>query len=129
MMDRLTIKWSGLFELKGALKESCQDICDENVCEKCVIQKAFNKLGEYEDLEEQGLLLRLPVPIGTKVYSTDYECEGEPYDCDHCCDSCACNVFDVYVGSFDTWMLDDIGKTVFLTRVEAEKALEKMKGE
>nr|DAT10360.1 MAG TPA: hypothetical protein [Caudoviricetes sp.] len=30
--------------------------------------KAIKKLADYEDLEEQGLLVRLPVPLGSKVY-------------------------------------------------------------
>lgn len=29
---------------------------------------AVRKLAEYEDLEEHGLLVRLPVPLGSKVY-------------------------------------------------------------
>jgi hypothetical protein len=32
------------------------------------ISQCLNKLSEYEDLEEQGRLIKLPCKIGTKVY-------------------------------------------------------------
>ena len=32
------------------------------------IRKVLRKLAEYEDLEEQGLLLRLPIKVGDTVY-------------------------------------------------------------
>ena len=80
-----------------------------------------NKLAEYEDLEEQGRLLKLPCKVGTIIYSL--ECgEIEP---------------DV-VTSFqndgeDLWLINRLGgvigrygKTVFITREEAEYALREM---
>lgn len=33
-----------------------------------IIGQCFNKLADYEDLEEQGLLLRLPCKVGDTVY-------------------------------------------------------------
>ena len=33
-----------------------------------LLQEVSNKLAEYENLEEQGLLLRLPCKVGDKVY-------------------------------------------------------------
>lgn len=93
------------------------------------IRNVLRKLADYEDAEEQGLLLRLPCPIGTKVYTIDYECEGDYYNCHHCCDICAWNVADVYVRIFDTWMCDDFGKIVFLTKEEAEQKLAEIRGE
>lgn len=76
------------------------------------------KLAEYEDAEEQGLLLRLPCPVGTTVYCIEDECEdiyieGSDYR---------------FVGEerFDFWMLEQFGKTVFLTQEEAEQALKQM---
>ena len=80
-----------------------------------------DKLADYEDAEEQGLILRLPCPIGTTVYCIEDECEdiyieGSDYR---------------FVGEeiFDTWMLDQFGKTVFLTEEEAEQALKRMESE
>lgn len=49
---------------------SCGEMCEEkdSKCSECPIQKAFNKLAEYEDAEEQGLLLKLPCKIGDVIY-------------------------------------------------------------
>ena len=92
---------------------------------------ASKKLCEYEDLEEQRLLLRLPVPIGTTVYEfeplnkTVKECTKRTiikytvYD-----DSIWFNFADGYMKD-----IKDFGKTVFLTQAEADQKLkEHMKG-
>lgn len=90
-------------------------------------QQLIDKLAEYEIAEEQGLLLRLPVPIGTTVYVIESECEGDPYDCHHGCEHCAClNTFVAEV-KFDAEWFDCIGNTVFLTRELAEEALNEQK--
>jgi len=49
--------------------ELCCETCHrvEN-CEECPINEAIEKLAEYEDAEEQGLLLRLPCKPGDIVY-------------------------------------------------------------
>ncbi len=107
--------------------------------------KILTKLADYEDLEEQGLLVRLPVKIGDdiykipskanydlnvlngykannrvyhqKVYSIVFSQSGWLVQCDK--DSIyAPNVICVDV---------EYGKTWFLTREEAEKKLEEMK--
>lgn len=38
------------------------------VCEKDIFWKIVNKLKEYEDLEEQGYLIRIPCKIGDTIY-------------------------------------------------------------
>ena len=83
-------------------------------------------LGKYEDLEEQGLLARLPVPIGTTVY------EFEPLNkIVKGCTERTIIKYTVYDDSIwfnfaDGYMKDikDFGKTIFLTREEAEQKLE-----
>lgn len=92
---------------------------------------ASKKLCEYEDAEEQGLLLRLPVPIGTTVYEfeplnkTVKECTKRTvakytvYD-----DSIWFNFADGYMKD-----IKDFGKTVFLTREEAENKLKEMESD
>lgn len=41
---------------------------------------ALNRLAEYEDMEEQGLLLRLPCRVGNRVYRVIDDCTF-PGDC------------------------------------------------
>ncbi len=86
----------------------------------------LEKLAEYEDLEEQGLLLRLPVKAGDTIYYIE---DNE------------INKFVVY--SFDIRPLQqfvcnyegiglnfkNFGKTVFLTQAEAEQKLKEMESD
>lgn len=84
--------------------------------------KVAEKLATYEDLEEQGLLVRLPCPIGTTVW-----------------DICGMDIRENVVSGIECgkdgkqflWANHDewIGKLndlVFLTHEEAEKKLEEM---
>ena len=71
-MERLTEKVFGFVQLKACGNDFCKETCaehdEEKSCKNCHIQKAFEKLAEYEDLDEQGLLLRLPCGIGADIY-------------------------------------------------------------
>ena len=86
-----------------------------------VTVEALEKYAEYKAAEEQGLLLRLPCKVGDVVYCIDEEWE-DIYDNDT-------RYLYVAEDRFYLDMLDNIGKSVFLTQAEAEAALEKMKGE
>ena len=99
----------------------------------------LNKLGEYEDAEEHGLILRLPVPEGAVVYTLSYiyECKFD-YDCKEfdaykCEEDIPCKhqykVYRVKATKFQKQMLAMFGKTVFLTKEEAESALVRMEKE
>lgn len=97
-----------------------------------------NKWQEYKDLEEQGLLVRLPVATGTNVYvvGSFLDCI---YDYEHCeatqkwkCEEyvqCEYEKKKYYVKEikFTSIMKNSIGKSIFLTREEAEKKLEAIK--
>lgn len=99
---------------------------------------AIEKLATYEDLEEQGLLVRLPVATGTNVYvvGSFLDCI---YDYDNCkatqkwkCEEdiqCEYERKSYYVKEieFTSIMKNSIGKSIFLTREEAEKKLKEMK--
>lgn len=101
---------------------------------------AIEKLATYEDLEEQGLLVRLPVSIGTKVYmiASIFDCI---YDYDNCkatqkwkCEEdiqCEYERKSYYVKEieFTSIMKNSIGKSIFLTREEAEKRLEEIQND
>lgn len=83
-------------------------------------------LKEYEDLEEQGKIKKLPCATGDKVYFLEngkisFNCviqihisEKIKYACFECFGKC--------------FSIEDIGKTVFLARQEAEDKLAEMEG-
>lgn len=77
--------------------------------------KAIKKLADYEDLEAQGLLVRLPCKVGTEVYYI----LGIPNKTPCAIDKCVFKLSDI----------NKIGKTVFFTREEAEKKMEERKNE
>ena len=90
---------------------------------------AIGRLADLEDLEEQGLLLMLPCKVKTPVYMVATDCGGDTLDCRRGeCEGCPYLYSFVEENAFDTYMVDDFGKSVFLTKEEAEAALEKMKG-
>ena len=82
-----------------------------------------NRLAEYEDMEEQGLLVRLPCKVGDTIYRC-----GDPIKKIYEWQIAYVEVYEdetVFVDDSDnTFVEADIGKTVFLTSEEAEKALE-----
>lgn len=102
------------------------------------VAKWLKELKSYKEAEEQGLLMRLPVAIGTNVYVVglfinciyDYEhCEAtQKWKCEEYV-QCEYEKKKYYVKEikFTSIMKDSIGKSVFLTREEAEKKLEEMK--
>ena len=108
------------------------------------IRKVLRKLAEYEDLEEQGLLLRLPCKVGDTVYCiyerytkcSENEQEFDEYSCQGCeCLECDSHK-ELYVQSQKAYSLDWIvsnlkrfGKTVFLTKEEAEKKLKEIESD
>ena len=87
----------------------------------------IEKLGKYEDAEEQGLLFRLPCKVGTKVYAINRIVEyGEVGDV---------ATYSYYINEreFQIYMMMDyeklvFGKTVFLTQAEAEVKLKELRG-
>lgn len=140
-MSRLTERMDNeavLIDEEGVVR--CGSVCDEHDnCYTCPLQKAFTKLADYEDKEEQGLLIELPVAEGAEVYVVDYiyECKHDfecplTYDKYKCEEEVHCEhqykQYRVHEAKFNFMMLRKIGETVFLTRSEAEEALAKMGG-
>lgn len=78
------------------------------------------RLGEYEDLEEQGLLLHLPCKIGTTVYhvvkSLSYGEVGDKPEVNY-------RISEV---NFNLFMFNFIGESIFLTKEEAEQKLKEL---
>ena len=94
------------------------------------IRQVLDKLAEYENLEEQGLLLRLPVPIGTTVY---YQFEPLAKGTEEYIKTTITR-YEIFEDSI--WVtfanglggnIEDFGKYVFLTQEEAEQKLKEMK--
>ena len=86
-------------------------------------QKMARKLAEYEDLEEQGRLISLPC----KVEDTVYEITGATargYDWKYLTYEKAY----IHKTIVNLDRLNDIGKTVFLTKSEAEAKLKELRG-
>ena len=90
--------------------------CECSRCDKPNDWKndCIKKLAEYENAEEEGRLKVLPCEVGTRVY--------EIYQ------FCGCGAWEIEEHKIKLEDLDKIGKTVFLTREEAEKALKEMEG-
>ena len=122
MMDRLSYKDCSYCELVNCQSDSCKrDIL-------CLGYKVYEKLKHYEDLEEQGLLLRLPCKVGDTVYIVGDRFPAIIDEIRIAEDNHIMFEFIEYDKSYElteVWdsggfELEDIGKTVFLTREEAE---------
>ena len=97
------------------------------------IRAVLKKLADYEDLEEQGLLVRLPCKVGDTVYRVDAGAKQPiiPMTVSEIHFLCYKNEravrFDA-IGKEDMgescYRLEDIRRIVFLTHEEAEKKLE-----
>lgn len=106
--------------------------CEEGYC-------AMEKLATYEDAEEQGLLLRLPCKVGDEIF-LDFAGFGKDIDeftvkdfhLD-CFENGETILFCDYESNDSTLsgQIDvmEFGKSVFLTREEAEAKLKEMEGE
>ena len=107
-------------------------------CENDYFISVQEKLREYEGLEEQGLLLRLPCKVGDTVWDNDYgkPCAytitgfsfgtGEDYIDEPVSLREVVCYYSNYSGSITgSFAVSEIGKTVFLTKEEAEQKLVK----
>lgn len=113
-------------------ESACEPDCEE-------IDAVYRKLKEYEDLEEQGRLIKLPCKVGDKVF-LDFAGFGKDIDeftvkdfhLD-CFKDGETTLFCDYESSDRTLsgQIDviEFGKTVFLTKSEAEAKLKEMEGE
>ena len=94
--------------------------------------EAIDKLAHYEDLEEQGRLIELPCKIGEKVYDVNKTCEERNLYCeDRYCNKCKTGsfIYRVTESCFKLSQINDVNKTVFLTKEEAEAKLKELRGE
>ena len=101
-------------------ERACEPDCEE-------IDAVYRKLKEYEDLEEQGRLVKLPCKIGTEVYDITWwddvqekvVVKGKAY-------YRTVHKHKITKLPFTYSDIDDFGKTVFLSKSEAEQKLKEM---
>lgn len=135
-MERLTVYTPNGYESINPVDLCLDEYSDIN------FERILDKLGKYEDLEEQGRLIKLPCKVGDIVYCIfnrytkcthsneefdEYNCQGCEYECDSKKEN---YVQDVRAYSLD-WIvtnLNNFGKTVFLTKSEAEAKLKELRG-
>lgn len=97
-------------------------------------ESAYKKLAEYEDSEEQGLLLRLPCKVRDTIWYVDDDDDNYPIEAKITRIEIKENYILYFANEkedcgtlgFDS---DDIGKTVFLTQSEAEQKLKEMESD
>ena len=104
-------------------KSKLLKVKDKYICSKCAEQHEqlaqwLEELKEYEDLEEQGLLLKLPCKVGTTVWAIEKEDIGLGWNPEY--------VYCIKQEKFNATMVGFFGKDIFLTKEEAEQELKKM---
>lgn len=91
--------------------------------------QVYFKLKDYESLEEQSRLIKLPCKIGTEVYNTTWwddtqekvVIKGKTY-------FLTVHKHKVSKSTFSYFDIGEFGKTVFLTKSEAEAKLKELRG-
>ena len=142
-MERLTDRcWRNLdpWECCGQNFHCSRKLNDDGGCiNGCIVPKLYKHLAEYEDLEEQGLLLKLPCKVGTVAYLIDHNfvrMERKPIKCiiDEFTVDRYNDCYAVLNGAENFYMMrrfrainiKQFGEIIFLTKEEAEKALERL---
>lgn len=81
-MERLTDKNDDGNHFYPKCFEKCGGLGASRKCDNCEVTTSIcEKLGKYEDLEEQGLLLRLPCKVGDTVYVDNAMLPIEDMEC------------------------------------------------
>lgn len=146
-MEKLTIdeiiehcdRKTGMYEKACDIKylETTMNNSTKEYWEHKQVAEYLRKFKDYEDLEEQGRLVKLPCNRGDKIYfiKSAFSMAHFPIEaritsiCGIDCDS------DVMYSSITEYnkidrrfRSSDIGKTVFLTKSEAEAKLKELRG-
>lgn len=126
-MERLT-KWEDdSITYNEKRKFECGEYCDScsqgaGNCE--TIKNMIKKLADYEDLEEQGLLVRLPCKPG----DTMFDIVGKPPKIiEHQASSFYIDENGIHLRILGGALEKKQGAKVYFSREEAEKKLEEMK--
>ena len=105
-------------------------------CQPSETRKILNlatKLKEYEDLEEQGRLVKLPCKVGDTVYKVNKASKKVSqhkvikFEIDKA--DATSYTMQIFFENFDFCFLHHFGETVFLTKSEAEQKLKEMESD
>lgn len=134
-MGRLTnhFDYCKLFECRFrneelAKKNQC-DFFNSTRMDKCHEKAVYEKLREYEDLEEQGLLLKLPCKIGKNLYDITEFVEGYDSPDIFLIDASRIEISKdkeglIYTIDCVDYREKDFGTTLFTSEEEAMKAIQ-----
>ena len=138
-MERLTERYVPNNEKKGIagikVFESENKIPLVKVLSGEYLYSAIEKLATYEDLEEQGLFVRLPCKVGTEVFvifpgiNHYAKCQIKKIEIKLNIFEKICYFIEPVVrrGQYLKYFNNEFGETIFLTREEAEKKLKEIK--
>ena len=144
-MERLTEKIGNTNCIKGC-GSNCKygfQHCRTEDWENCkTIDDVIDKLAEYEDLEKQGRLIKLPCKVCDTIWDNDY---GKPFAYtitgfsfgtgeDYIDGTGGLKEVVYYYSNYNgsitgSFAVSEIGKTVFLTQEEAEQKLKEMESD
>ena len=141
-MDRLTDRNADGNYFYPKCFEKCDGLGASRKCDNCEITTSIcEKLGKYEDLEEQGRLIKLPCKVGDTVWDNDFDrpCaytitafsfgECEEYICKPVTTKEVVFYYENSSGSITGSFTESvIGKSVFLNKSEAEAKLKELRG-
>ena len=125
-MERLTNRNYG--ENSCAVYTSYCDACHNSDCHCELVEDMIEKLAEYEDLEEQGRLIELPCKVGDTLYRLVPNLYRKYVEIKIA--QFVINENGIYfiTNKGVSWSAGEIGKTVFLTKPEAEAKLKELRG-
>lgn len=121
-MDRLTINTLNGYESINPVDLCLDEYSDIN------FERILDKLGAYEDAEEQGLILKLFCKVGDVIYQVNSDVDE--YAISEISireDKVLITAENLEEGLGFCFDANRIGKNYFLTREDAEQALAKMK--
>ena len=102
--------------VENYMKANCMKCAEEHM----QLAEWLEELKSYKEAEEQGLLVRLPCPVGTTVWDI---CGMDIRENVVCGIECGKNGKQFLWANHDEW-LGELNDLVFLTREAAEKKLE-----
>ena len=138
-MERLTDKNADGNYFYPKCFEKCDGLGASRKCDNCEITTSIcEKLGKYEDLEEQGRLVKLPCKIGDIIYRVNAGAKEPVIKMIVLQVNYKQLREDRIIIRIDAmndndmgescYLLEDFGKNVFITKSEAEAKLKELRG-